>query len=125
MTALADTSVLIDYLRGIAPAIALVDAERVAGPLHASEITRLEVLGGMRPTEEPGTRLLLDTLIWHPVDQDVAERAAGLARRWRPSHRAIDSADYAIAATVLDLGARLLTLNVKHFPMFPGLTAPY
>jgi predicted nucleic acid-binding protein len=125
VTALADTSVLIDYLRGIAPAVVQIDAERAAGPLHASEMTRLEVLGGMRLTEERGTRLLLDTLIWHPVDQDVAERAAGLARQWRPINRGIDTADYAIAATALGLGARLLTLNVKHFPMFPGLTAPY
>ena len=125
MTAVADTSVLIDYLRGIAPAVAMMDTERSAGPLHASEITRLEVLREMRPTEEPGTRLLLDTLIWHPVDRDVAERAGGLSRQWGHRHRGIDSADYAIAATAIGLGARLLTLNVRHFPMITGLTAPY
>jgi hypothetical protein len=30
-----------------------------------------------------------------------------------------------IAATAKELGADLVTLNVKHFPMFPGLRAPY
>ena len=31
----------------------------------------------------------------------------------------------AIAATTIRLRARLLTRNVKHFPMFPDLRAPY
>jgi len=32
------------------------------------EITRLEILAGMRPAEANDTRTLLSTLIWHPVD---------------------------------------------------------
>ncbi len=125
MTALVDTSVLIDYLRGHEQAAAVLERERAAAPLHASEITRLEVLAGMRPTEEADTRSLLSTLRWHPVDTDVAEDAGALGRRWLPSHHAIDGADLAIAATVVRTGSRLLTRNVRHFPMFPGLQAPY
>ncbi len=30
-----------------------------------------------------------------------------------------------IGATALQLSAQLATLNVRHFPMFPGLEAPY
>lgn len=41
------------------------------------------------------------------------------------AHRTIDSADLAIAATVIALDARLLTRNVKRFPMFGDLAAPY
>jgi predicted nucleic acid-binding protein len=125
VTALVDTSVLIDYLRGHEQAAAVLERERAAAPLHASEITRLEVLAGMRPTEEADTRSLLSTLRWHPVDTDVAEDAGALGRRWLPSHHAIDGADLAIAATVVRTGSRLLTRNVRHFPMFPGLQAPY
>lgn len=125
MTALVDTSVLIDYLRGHEAAAAVLERERVAAPLHASEITRLEVLAGMRPTEEDATRTLLSTLRWHAVDTDIAEEAGALGRRWLPSHHTIDSADLAIAATVIRTGARLLTRNIRHFPMFPGLAAPY
>ncbi len=36
----------------------------------------------------------------------------------------IDAADLAIAATAILTGCRLLTRNIKHFPMF-GLTVPY
>ena len=123
--ALVDTSVLVDQLRGRPEAAAVLTAERQRGKLHASEITRLELLAGMRPAEETRTRRLLDRLVWHPLDAEVAEQAGALARRWRPSHQGIDAADLAIAATAMVHALRPVTLNVKHFPMFAGLTAPY
>ena len=52
-------------------------------------------------------------------------KAGGLGRSWLTSHRGIDSADLAIAATAILLDARLLTLNVRHFPMFGDLARPY
>lgn len=125
MTAVVDTSVIIDVLRGVEAAKDLLVAEMRAERLYASEITRLEVLAGMRPEEEEATRLLLRTLVWHPVDESTAERAATLGRQWLPSSRGIDGADLAIAATADLLSARLLTRNVRHFPMFDGLDRPY
>ncbi|WP_375478103.1 type II toxin-antitoxin system VapC family toxin [uncultured Jatrophihabitans sp.] len=125
MTVVIDTSVLIDVLRGLPAAAELLRRERQAGPLWASEMTRLELLAGMRPNEEARTRQLMTSLRWVPVDEDVAELAGKLGRKWLPSHRAIDGADLVIAATALQRNARLETKNVKHFPMFPGLTAPY
>ena len=125
MTALVDTSVLIDYLRGHRGASGLLERERIRAPLHASEITRLEILAGMRTVEEKPTNALLSTLIWHPVDSKVAEGAGQLGRQWLRSHHSIDSADLAIAATAIVLDARLLTCNVKHYPMFSSLRAPY
>jgi len=125
MTALVDTSVVIDYLRGHPGARDRLETERASGPLHASEITRLEVLSRMRPVEEEPTRLLLQTFVWHPVDTVIAEEAGELGRRWLPSHNGIDSADLAIAATAIVRRAELLTMNVRHFPMFPKLRRPY
>ena len=125
MSTLVDTSILIDYLRGHAGAGDLLERERAADVLHASEITRIEILAGMRPAEEDGTRSLLSTLVWHPVDNEIAEQAGALGRQWLPSHHTIDSADLAIAATAVCIDARLLTRNVRHFPMFTDLQAPY
>ena len=125
MTALVDTSVLIDYLRGHHGAAELLERERTEGPLHASEITRLETLARMLAADEAPTRLLLSSLIWHSVDQEVAEEAGALGRRWLPSYHTIDGADLAIAARVIRIGARLLTRNARHFPMFPDLPSPY
>lgn len=125
MTVLVDTSVIIDYLRGDQGAERILESERLVGPLHASEITRLEVLAGMRANEEDSTRSLLSIFIWHPVDTVTAERAGELGRRWLRSHQTIDSADLAIAATAMVTGCELLTCNVKHFPMFADLRKPY
>jgi predicted nucleic acid-binding protein len=33
--------------------------------------------------------------------------------------------DYLIAASAKEAGAVLVTLNVRHFPMIAGLTAPW
>lgn len=125
MSTLVDTSVLIDYLRGHAEAGGVLERRREAGLLHASEITRLEIFAGMRSAEEDGTLALLSTLIWHPVDTAIAEEAGALGRRWLASNHTIDSADLAIAATAIRTGAELLTRNVRHFPMFADLRAPY
>ncbi|MPV50759.1 PIN domain-containing protein [Pseudactinotalea sp. HY160] len=125
MTSLIDTSILIDVLRGEPAAVTLLRTERGLGPLHASEVTRVEVLVGVRRGEERSTSDLLVILDWHPVDREVSERAGELGRRWLPSHRGIDTADLVIAATAELLGARVFTRNVKHFPMIDGLTAPY
>lgn len=125
MTALVDTSVLIDYLRGHSGAGEVLEAERALAPLHASEITRLEILAGMRPHEEGGTRSLLSTLMWHAVDGEVAEAAGVLGRQWLASHHTIDGANLAIAATAIRNGSRLLTRNIRHFPMFTDLQLPY
>lgn len=126
MKLLVDTSVIIDVLRGRPEATdALVAARTTAGPLHASEITRAEIIAGMRADEVSTTTALLDTFQWHDVDRDIAEAAGELGRRWLPGNRGIDTADLVIAATVLALDARLLTMNVEHFPMFDGLAASY
>lgn len=88
------------------------------------QITRIEILAGMRPTEEADTRALLSTLVWHSVDAEIAKEAGTPGRRWLPNHHTSDSADRAIAATAIRTEARLLTLNVRHFPMLTDLQAP-
>lgn len=123
---LLDTSVLVDHLRGNPPAVAALDEAAGRGHgLVASVMTRVEVLAGMRPTEERATRRLLDILDWIVVDEEIAENAGRLANHFLRSHSGIDPADYVIAATADRADAILWTRNLKHFPMFPNLKAPY
>jgi predicted nucleic acid-binding protein len=124
--ALVDTSILIDHLRGVQAARDLLtDAVAQQRPLVGSVLTRVEVLAGMRTKEEAKTRALLGVLRWVPVDAGLAEAAGVLARRYLRSHPGVDTVDYVIAATVSAEKADLWTLNVKHFPMLPGLRPPY
>ena len=126
MTILVDTSVLIDHLRGIPAARDALAGAAVSGrPLAGSVVTRVEVLAGMRPSEERPTRSLLDSLDWEPVGVEIADRAGELANRYLRSHPGVDPVDYIIAATAERLEAELWTRNVKHFPMLPGLRSPY
>jgi predicted nucleic acid-binding protein len=117
-----DTTVIIDVLRGYHAARGFYHG--LAAPPICSEVTRIEVLAGMRPHEQTRTRQMLAALGWHPVDARVAELAGNWRRQFLASHR-IDVPDLCVAATAEVLGLPLVTSNVKHFPMFPGLTAPY
>ena len=126
MTIVVDTSVLIRHLRGEEQAHAAVARAVGSGQrLTASVLTKIEVLAGMRAHEVDATRRLFDSIEWIEVDDSLAERAGALANQFLGSHPGIDPVDFVIAATTERLGAELWTLNVRHFPMFPGLTPPF
>ncbi|MGH2357708.1 MAG: hypothetical protein ACRDGJ_06795 [Candidatus Limnocylindria bacterium] len=55
------------------------------------------------------------------TSRSSARRAGEHLRRYRRSHGGIDLVDYVVAATAEARDARLMTLNVTHFPMFAGL----
>ncbi|MGL4175365.1 MAG: type II toxin-antitoxin system VapC family toxin [Dermatophilaceae bacterium] len=123
---LVDSDVLIAHLRGVERARDwLLDARQQTGPLAVSVVSVAEIAGGMRSGERREVTRLLDSLEPLPVDDAVAWRAAELRREYRRSHAAIGIADYLIAATADVHGCRLATLNVKHFPMFADLAAPF
>ena len=123
---LLDTTVAIDHLRGAASARELLRQLVGAGVrVGASELVRFELLAGVRQAETADLEDFSATLVWFPVDTDVARIGGALARRYRPSHGRLEDTDYLIGATALLLDAELLTTNVKHFPMLEGLRAAY
>lgn len=123
----ADSSILIDYLRGKEAARDPVGEALAgeAGGILASELTRVELLSGMRSAERGQVRHLLSLLSWAPVKREIAERAGALSRQYRRSHQGIELADFVIAATAELREAELWTTNVRHFPMFEDLAPPY
>jgi predicted nucleic acid-binding protein len=123
---LIDTTVAVDHLRGAAPATELLtDLIADGETLVASEVTRVELLAGVRGTELDALEAFFSSLAWAPIDEEISRAAGSLAQRLRRSHGGIDDADYLIAATAVILGAELLTTNLRHFPMIKGLQAPY
>lgn len=123
MRVVIDTSVLIDHLRAATPATHYLASleERPS----CSEISRIEVIQGLRSAERKVAERLFTLFDWVPVSEAVARRAGELGRRWRRSHPGIGVADLAIAATAEQIDATVATCNLKHFPMFPDLRAPY
>ncbi len=126
MKLLFDTSVLIDHLRGDPAAVELLlAANRQRDELWGCVLTRTEILRRMRTAERLRTFQLLDSIAWQDVTVEIADRAGELARARRKSHPGVDVVDFTIAAAAESLGARLLTRNVKHFPMIPDLKPAY
>lgn len=118
-----DTMVLVDYLRDDARAVMFLDGMTSAP--FCSEITRTEVVRGLRSAERVDAQRLLDGLRWVPVNESISQRAGELGRQYRRSHQGVGVADLIVAATAMALGADLATANVRHYPMFKGLRPPY
>ena len=117
---LFDTSVLISHLRGDRRATELLVSvptmERVA-----SVLARVEIEGGMRSCQRASVAGLLDSMRLVAVTDAIARRAGEHLRRYRRSHSGIDLVDYVIAATAEAYDVPLMTINVRHFPMFKDL----
>ena len=85
----------------------------------------MELVAGCRTaTERRQIDGLLSNYSVREIGRDIANLAGEYIRRYGPSH-GTDAIDALIAATAKLHGVGLVTLNLKHFPMFPGLTRPY
>jgi predicted nucleic acid-binding protein len=122
LSVVLDTTVLIDVLRGHRAALDYV-LELDDMPF-CSEVTRVEILRGLRSAERRHAERLLERIRWVTVDEPIAQAAGELGRGIR-SHASVGIADLIIAATAGQLELPLATTNVRHFPMFKGLRPPY
>jgi len=120
---LIDTDVLVDFLRGVGEAVALVQTHQ--DRIILSAIVVAEVYAGVKGGEELAT---LDAFVSLfrvvPVTQPVARLGGIYKRDYHKSH-AVGLADAILAATTELEGAELKTLNVKHYPMLDELAPAY
>jgi predicted nucleic acid-binding protein len=117
--ALLDTDVLIDFLRGNEQAKrVLLDLEES----YVSAISVAELYAGVRNVKEAGILYsLIQDLTVLDVTAAVAQAGGEIKSQFFSSH-GVGLPDALIAATAQANRLNLLTLNVKHFPMLPGLT---
>ena len=122
MRAYVDSDVLIWHLRGEPKATAFLKRLRNSGEyeLWTGALQRAEIIFFMRQGEVEATEWFLAQFSTAPVNQKIVDAAGVLFRKWKPSH-GIDVNDSILAATAMETGGLIFTLNVKHFPM-EGLT---
>jgi predicted nucleic acid-binding protein len=112
---LLDTGILIRHLRGQRAVIRLLPELGRKQSLAISAVTRTEVWAGALEGQAYVTRRLLARMETVPVDRKIADRAGDLIRRARNQGRTLHVADALIAATAVQQGLALVTLNVRHF----------
>lgn len=120
---LLDTDVLIDFLRGQPQAVQLL--EDTDCEFHVSAVSVAELYVGVRDGQE---REVLDQLVGVlrtiEISTEIAQQAGLWRREYGKSH-GTGILDALIAACADALQIPLATLNVKHFPMLPNVSAPY
>jgi len=120
---LIDADVLIDFFRrrpGASNFVRGLTARPFIGV-----ITVAELFAGVREGEE---RVALERFLSRctvvDLDEQICTAAGLLLRQFRKSH-GIGLADALVAAAAESVGARVVTLNAKHFPMVQNLLVPY
>ncbi len=120
---LIDRDVLIDFLRGDKLAISLFQRKRDS--IVFSAISGAEIYAGIQGgKEETEVNRLFSIFAVFPVTGEVARKAGEWIRIYRPSH-SMEIPEALIGATCQVNSLELVTLNIKHYPMFPDLKPPY
>jgi tRNA(fMet)-specific endonuclease VapC len=118
----ADSDVLIDYLRGRDPMADRVELELKSRGFATTTVNAFELwAGASSPRQLSAVEALLGAMTILPLEEEAARRAADLQRQLVASGQGIGMADCLIAGICLIHGALLLTGNRRHFERVPGL----
>jgi len=118
-----DTDVIIDCMRGREEAVAFIKA--IKSRIILSAMTIAELYAGIKGAEEErALETFLSLRLIVPVTTEIAKAAGLLKRDFGKSH-GVGIADAILAATAQAKNAELATLNIRHYPMLPGLKPAY
>ncbi len=126
MRYLLDSTFLIDHLRAVPAALTRLDELYAAGddPLVTS-VTASEVWSGRRVGAEAPIEQFLRYFEYVHAEPETARLAGEWRARAREVGRALDVPDALIAATAFNLGATVLTRNVRDFALMPVRVETY
>ena len=118
----ADSDLLIDFLRGKDPGRARIKLELATGGLATTAVNAFELLSGARSDgEREKVSKLLAAMTILPFDEPAATEAANIRVQLETEGTGIGMGDYLIAGVCLEHRATLLTRNLTHFRRVPGL----
>jgi tRNA(fMet)-specific endonuclease VapC len=119
---IADSDVLIDYLRGRGDWASRIALELGSRWFGTTAITAFELRSGARtPRQARDVETLLDAMTILPFGPEEAAAAAKVRLQVEAKGQPIGMADYMIAGTCIVANGVLLTRNRKHFERVPGL----
>jgi len=119
----ADSDVLIDFLRASEPEATQVAEALRHGRLATTVVNLFELMSGARSRRQrEGVADLLAALEIYTMDEASAQRAAEVRRDLEARGEGIGMADYLIAGICLSRGLPLLTRNRRHFERIADLS---
>ncbi len=114
---LLDTDVLIWVLRGKKEIVEKVSQLKDESSLSISVISIAEIYKNIFPSELTATEDYLSQHIQLDTNQKIAKIAGLYWQEYAKQLKALSLTDCLIAATANVHSAKLVTLNIKHFPM--------
>lgn len=119
---LLDTDVLIDFLRGHEQAAKYIES---LSAFSISVISVAELYAGVKgKNEELALNQFMQVLEIIPLDAETAQLGGRYRQAYGKSH-GTGLADALIAATSTLHCAKLVTQNIKHYPMLDSVVYPY
>lgn len=119
---IVDTDIIIDALRGHDKALQFL--EEYEAIISLSAMTLMELYAGVRDKEKEKTAQVCGLYEVIDVTASIATRAGEFRQRYGKSH-ASGFVDCILAATAVETGAMMMTLNKKHYPMLERVESPY
>lgn len=114
---LLDSDIIVDLLRGD-PFITdfVIKIKEKSSLLYYSPVSKAEVYAGAFENEYKKIGLLFSQLQSIDITDPIGEKAGMLLNKYRKTHN-IGIVDSLIAATAIYYDLKLITRNVKHYPM--------
>lgn len=114
---LLDTNVVLETFWGVEPVASAVKRWIEAGEIAISAITVAEVVSKASKAEKEKLDLLVSKFGVLPVDQVVAEIAGSYRQEFSRKQNRVYLLDCLIAATAKLYNLKLITENIKDYPM--------
>ncbi len=123
MKLIIDTNIIIDELRGGKKWDDLVGGFRkIDAELFLPSIVIFEIFSG-QSSKNRKIKDKIDNLLGHfrliDLSEGIAQKAGEI---YRDNDSTLGVVDYIIAATAIEVGAQVVTLNEKHFQKIPGVS---
>lgn len=121
MKLVVDTSILIDYLRGGKRWEKFILEVQEGSEFYLPTIVVFELFSGKSSADPQILKKITDLLRFFQqieLSEDIARHAGQL---YRDISKEFDIPGYIVAATALNIGASVVTLNQKDFQEIPGL----